>query len=79
MMHDDRVSKLVTLMEELKEWNNWSATPWNCVKAKTSRNAKGLENGEMKNTNHHEFDMVRHLWSVRRMLELGERNVPHIH
>ena len=27
MMQDDRVSKLVTEIEELKEGNNWSAIP----------------------------------------------------
>ena len=29
MMQDERVSKLDTLMVELKDWNNWSAMPWN--------------------------------------------------
>ena len=29
MIHDERVSKLVTEMLELKDWNNWSAIPWN--------------------------------------------------
>lgn len=30
MMQEERVSKEVTLMEELKVWNSWSEMPWNC-------------------------------------------------
>ena len=29
MIQDERVSKLVTEILELKDWNNWSAIPWN--------------------------------------------------
>lgn len=29
MIQEERVSKLVTEILELKDWNNWSAIPWN--------------------------------------------------
>ena len=41
MIHDERVSKLVTEMLELKDWNNWSAIPWNYKRGERRRGRGG--------------------------------------
>ena len=41
MIQEERVSKLVTEILELKDWNNWSAMPWNYERERREGGGEG--------------------------------------
>ena len=51
MIQEERVSKLVTEILELKDWNNWSAIPWNYKRGgEGGRGGRGGGGGQVTST-----------------------------